>query len=288
VEVETALPADTWSAMVDPEQLESTLLSLAVNARDAMPDGGRLTISTANAELGDDAPAVIEGEIAAGPYVMITVADTGHGMPEEVVERAYEPFFTTKDVGQGTGLGLSMVHGFIKQSGGHIEIASIPDGGTTITLYLPGAGQRGAGQASLGVDGPASSAAEHRGRGQTILVVEDDPAVRSIAVAMLGNLGYTTVEAENHDSALSVLEATPSVVLLFTDVILPSGGNGFDIAHAARQRRPDIKVLYATGYSEEAVARAAANSGGGGAVELIFKPYRKEELARRLAEQFAG
>ncbi len=280
VEVETVLPAGAWLAMVDPAQLESTLLSLAVNARDAMPDGGRLTISTANVELDDGAPAVIEGEIAAGPYVMITVADTGQGMPEDVVERAYDPFFTTKEVGQGTGLGLSMVHGFIKQSGGHIEIASIPDGGTTITLYLPGAGE-----------GPATSdeaqriAPELLGHGETILVVEDDPAVRRIAVEMLGDLGYTSVEAENYDSALSVLDATPSVALLFTDVILPGGRNGFDIAREARQRRPDIKVLFATGYSEEAVARTAATSGGAGAIELIFKPYRKEELARRLAEQ---
>lgn len=283
IEVETVLPTDSWSAIVDPAQLESTLLSLAVNARDAMQDDGRLTISTANVELGAKSPAVIEREIATGPYVTIMVADTGQGMPADVAERAYDPFFTTKEVGQGSGLGLSMVHGFVKQSDGDIEITSVPDVGTKITLYLPSAGE-----ASMDGDDLAPPVAEFLGDGETVLVVEDDPAVRRIAVEMLGDLGYASVEAENYDSALSALEATPSVALLFTDVMLPGGKNGFDIARAVRGRRPEIKILFATGYSEEAVARAAATTGGARALELVFKPYRKEELARRLAELLAG
>lgn len=282
VEVETVLPKDSWLVMVDPAQLESTQLSLAVNARDAMPDGGRLTISAANVELDATSPVAAEHYMKAGPYVAIAIADTGHGMAETVAERAYDPFFTTKEVRQGSGLGLSMVHGFIKQSGGHIEIASVPDRGTTITLYL-----QSAGEATKGADGLAEAASEFPGNGETILVVEDDPAVRRIAVEMLGDLGYVAVEAEDYESALSVLEATPSVALLFTDVMLPEGKNGLDIAHEMRNRRPDIKVLFATGYSKEAVSRAARTTGGAGAIELIFKPYRKEKLARRLAERLA-
>jgi PAS domain S-box-containing protein len=275
VVVETVLAAGLWRTHADPGQLESALLNLAVNARDAMPEGGRLTIETANCHL-DEAYAREHLGIAAGQYIMIAVSDTGSGMPPDVMARAFDPFFSTKEVGKGTGLGLSQVYGFVKQSGGHVKIYSEPDQGTTVKLYLP----RYAGAVGLGAE-PDHAPPLPRGDGrETIMVVEDEAGVRRFSVEALTELGYRVVEARDSDEALRALDAHPEVKLLFTDVVMP-GANGNKLADEAQRRRPGLKVLYTTGYTRNAVVHNGVLDAG---VHLLGKPFTVDQLARKVAD----
>ena len=273
IEIETRLAAEPGPVHADQGQLENALLNLAINARDAMPGGGKLTIETADVGP-SEGQAIGQTGLGPGRYVMLAVSDTGAGMAPEIVDRVFEPFFTTKDVGKGTGLGLSMVYGFVKQSGGHVEIDSEPGRGTTLRLYLP-----------RKEDGPVAEppdrAARSRsgGRGQTILVVEDEQAVRELAVSILRSLGYETVEAPYGEAGLAVLDRTPNVSLLFSDVGLPGGMNGCELAQEARRRRPGLKVLLTSGYTDFADIDADQIVAS---ADLIPKPFRKAELAERL------
>lgn len=273
IEVETVTAGGLWRCKVDPAQVESVLLNLAVNARDAMPGGGKLTIETANARLDDDYAAA-HAEVTPGQYVMLAVTDDGTGMPAEIAERAFEPFFTTKDAGHGTGLGLSMIYGFVKQSEGHVKIYSEVGHGTTVRVYLP----RSREQESVVLDEPPVEEKEP-GSLETILVVEDDADVRQLAVNMLQSLGYVAVEAVDADSALTALDQRPEIVLLFTDVVLPGGTNGAELARAARQRYPDLKVLYTSGYTDNAIIHKGVLDED---AEMINKPFRKAALARKI------
>jgi PAS domain S-box-containing protein len=263
-------------AMVDPRQLESALINLALNARDAMPGGGKLTIATQDVDLGESFTDTLE-EVEPGNYVMIAITDTGCGMTPDVAERAFEPFFTTKEVGEGSGLGLSMVYGFLKQSGGHVSLDSQPGKGTTITLYLPraAAGHKTAEQAA-----PASQAKMPRGH-ETILVVEDEPSVRAVVAQLLKNLGYTVIEAEDGVEALERLDETGEIDLLFTDIVLPGGMTGKDVAAEVLKRQPAVRLLFTSGYA------AAAMDDGGRVVEggeFLSKPYPMKVLAGRIRE----
>ncbi|WP_374448936.1 ATP-binding protein [Stella sp.] len=278
VEVETVLAGGLWPVFVDAPQLENALLNLAVNARDAMPAGGKLTIETANTHL-DDAYARAHDEVAPGQYVMIAVSDTGIGMPPEVIARAFDPFFTTKPLGEGTGLGLSQVFGFVKQSGGHVKIYSEPGEGTAVKVYLP----RHVARSREADDAIAATAAEERelGHGRSVLVVEDDPGVRRFSVECLSDLGYRVLEAADGASALQLLDRHPEVALLFTDVVLPHGMNGRRLADEARRRRPDLAVLFTTGYTQNAIVHHGTLDPG---VDMIGKPFTQAELARKLAQ----
>ncbi len=260
---------DLWQAWVDGPQLDHVLLNLALNARSAMPHGGTLTIEAANATL-DKAYAAQNEDVTPGDYVRISVSDTGHGMTREVMERAFEPFYTTRDVGDGSGLGLSMVYGLIKQSGGHITIASEVDRGTTVTLYLPYS--RKAAASAAGRHEPF----ERVRKTARILIVEDDPNVREIPVRILRNTGgYEVVEADDGEAAIRILKNEKPVDLLFTDVVLPGGMNGIRVAEEALRLVPEIKVLYATGYAENAVIDKDAMADG---AALLNKPYHRSEL----------
>lgn len=272
VEIKSAAAGNLWATEIDAAQMENALLNLAVNARDAMPTGGRLTIETANAALGDEY-VTADGEIASGDYVKISVKDTGGGMPPEVATQAFDPFFTTKEVGKGSGLGLSMVYGFVKQSGGHIEIDSEPGTGTAITIYLP----RAVGTPTVMSDDNVGQ--EPRGRGETIVLVEDEPEVRALAVTLLDGMGYKVIEAASAGAAVAMFEATPRVDLLLTDVILPGGMSGPDLAEEVGSRWPEAKILFMTGYTEVEVQ---GRLGLGNGVELLQKPFRKAELARKV------
>ncbi|MBX3577703.1 MAG: CHASE3 domain-containing protein [Rhizobiaceae bacterium] len=273
ISVETVLAGGLWKTRADPSQLENALLNLAVNGRDAMPDGGKLTIETANAHL-DDAYAAGHSEVVAGQYVMIAVSDTGTGMPPEVAAKAFEPFFTTKPPSKGTGLGLSQVFGFIKQSGGHVKIYSEPGNGTTIKIYLP----RHVGDAE---QTPAAPAARPQvAPTETILVVEDDERVRVGTVEALRDLGYTVLHADGGEAALKTLDATPGVALLFTDIVMP-GMSGRQLADAATARHPALKVLYTTGFTRNAVVHNGVLDNG---VNFIAKPFTIDQLARKLRD----
>jgi len=270
---------DLPRAMADPAQLETALLNLAVNARDAMPGGGTLTIETGTAQF-DEHAAALEGDVKPGRYVLLAVSDTGHGMPPEVAARAFEPFFTTKETGKGSGLGLAMVYGFVKQSGGHVKIYSVPGMGTTVKLFLPmidAPGEAVAGD-------PCRSAAQPKGR-ETVLVVEDEAFVRQLARRVLGSLGYRVVEAHDGKSALAALDEHPEAALLFTDVVLPGGMNGPDIARAALKKRPDLKVLYTSGYTGNAIQQLEALETP---VRLLSKPYAIEDLAQMVRAAIDG
>ena len=273
IEVETVTAGGLWRCKVDPAQVESVLLNLALNARDAMPGGGKLTIETANARLDDDYAAA-HAEVTPGQYVMLAVTDNGTGMPAEVAERAFEPFFTTKDAGHGTGLGLSMIYGFVKQSEGHVKIYSEVGHGTTVRVYLP----RSRAQESVVPDEPPVQE-EEPGSLETLLVVEDDADVRELAVNMLQSLGYVAVEAIDAESALAALDRRPEIVLLFTDVVLPGGTNGAELARQARKRRPDLKVLYTSGYTDNAIIHKGVLDEE---ADMINKPFRKAALARKI------
>jgi PAS domain S-box-containing protein len=275
IAIEAVLAGGLWRAHADPNQLEVAILNLAVNARDAMPDGGKLTIETANAYL-DEAYAAGQAEVVPGQYVVICISDTGAGMTKEVLARAFEPFFTTKDIGHGTGLGLSQVYGFVKQSGGHIRIYSEPHEGTTVKLYLPRLhGEIEPADVESGARPPRSADAE------TILVVEDDEDVRTYSKEILRELGYSILEAANGQAALRVLDAHPEIQLLFTDVGLPGGMNGRQLSDEARRRRPRLKVLFTTGYARNAIVHEGRLDPG---VQLITKPFTYAALASKLRD----
>lgn len=267
-----------WNAEVDPNQVEAAVLNLAINARDAMPQGGHLMIETANITL-DKAQADRFGEVLPGSYVTLSVSDDGSGMAPEVLTQAIEPFFTTKGVGKGTGLGLSMVYGFAKQSRGHMTIYSEVGHGTTVRLYLP----RGeALSPAIEPQAPAEVPAAH---GETILVVEDDAAVRDIAVDVLTNLGYRVIEAGDGKEAIAVFEGNGSVDLLFTDVIMPGGMNGPALAAELKRRQPGLRVLYTSGYTENAIIHQGKLDEG---VLLLNKPYRRKELGEKVRASLAA
>ncbi len=277
IDLEIAAPDDLWCTLCDPNQLESALLNLAINARDAMPDGGKLTIATANARIAGltaETPALLPGD-----YICIEVTDTGVGMSAEVAARAFDPFFTTKPIGQGTGLGLSMIYGFARQSNGHVTIDSRLGQGTSIKLYLPRHhGDIAASHAS------AARAAEHAATGETVLVVEDEPVVRGVILEMLHEEGYRTLEAVDGPSGLRILRTNGRVDLLITDVGLP-GMNGRQLADQARETRPRLKILFVTGYAESvAISEAFLQPG----MEMITKPFDLDHLSRRVRAMISG
>jgi two-component system, NtrC family, sensor kinase len=272
ITIRTVLGDALWRTAVDPTQIEDALLNLAINARDAMPDGGKLTIETANQHL-DEEYASLHPEVTPGDYVMLAMSDTGIGMPPDVVERAIEPFFTTKEVGKGTGLGLSMIYGFTKQSRGHLNIYSEVGVGTTIRLYLP----RSIDEAGPAEAAPEATAAPAAG-GETILLVDDNEPLRRVTLRRLVGLGYRVEEARDGPSALALLDTGRHFDLLFSDIGLPGGMNGRALADQARLRDPSLGVLLTTGYG---------NNGDGGQSDtypLIHKPYRGNELAAKLRE----
>jgi two-component system NtrC family sensor kinase len=284
VVVETVLAGGLWKVAVDANQLENAVLNLAVNARDAMPDGGRLTIETSNSYLDEAYAAANSDGIVAGQYVMLAVTDSGAGMSREVRERAFEPFFTTKPAGMGTGLGLSMVYGFLKQSSGHIKIYSEPGEGTTIKLYFP----RIAGQRVLpdwSDERSATRPAPGARGSETILLVEDDDEVRKFGTEVLREQGYIVHAASDSTGALRLLETESAISLLFTDVVLPGGMNGRQLADEARRRKPALKVLYATGYTRNAIIHQGRLDAE---VELLTKPFTAEVLTRKIRQMLDG
>lgn len=269
-----SLAPDLWTTRSDRNQLESAILNLAINARDAMPEGGQLTIETTNITL-EVAQQAGPERIAAGDYVLISVSDTGTGMSSDVLAKVFEPFFTTKPIGQGTGLGLSMVYGFVHQSGGYVGLYSEPGIGTTVKLYLP----RLVGDVAPTAERPQSGAAP-RGSGERVLLVEDDPQVRMLVRTVLEELGYQAVEAVDGQSALPILESDARINLLVTDVGLP-GMDGRQLAEIARQRRPDLPIMFITGYAANAAERASFLAPG---MRMISKPFPIDVLARTLRE----
>ena len=271
IALETVLDPSVWPALTDANQFESALLNLAINARDAMPTGGKLTVETANTHLDEAYTRAFDG-LAPGDYVALSVSDTGQGMTPDVQARAFEPFFTTKPIGQGTGLGLSMIYGFVKQSGGHVRLYSEVGRGTTVRLYLP-RHQLPAQEAAA-----AQPSERPRGLGETVLLVEDDAAVRLVVVEVLEDLGYQVLEAESATQALPHLESQKRIDLLVTDVGLP-GMNGRQLAEVARERRRGLKVLFVTGYAEGATVRSGFLDEG---MEMISKPFTIDALAARL------
>jgi PAS domain S-box-containing protein len=277
IDLEIIASDQLWSTLCDPNQLESALLNLAINARDAMPDGGKLVIATSNAQF--DAPAADKSALSPGDYICIDVTDTGTGMSAEVAARAFDPFFTTKPIGQGTGLGLSMIYGFARQSNGHASIDSKLGQGTSVKLYLP----RHHGKNSA-ENAPGVNAGEHAATGETVLVVEDEPVVRSVILEMLSDQGYRTIEAADGPAGLRLLRINEQVDLLITDVGLP-GMNGRQLADLARKSRPDLKILFITGYAESvAIADGFLQPG----MEMITKPFDLDILSRRIRAMLSG
>ncbi|WP_246205425.1 hybrid sensor histidine kinase/response regulator [Microvirga arsenatis] len=276
IEVETVVSGGLWNAQVDPGQIENAILNLAINARDAMNGQGRLTIEAGNALL-DDRYA-LQHDVAAGQYVMLAITDTGCGIPPEILDRVFDPFFSTKPEGKGTGLGLSMVYGFVKQSGGHIKIYSEVGQGTTVRIYLPRVYE----QEDVLTD---LRTAPVRGGSETILVVEDDEDVRETAVALLSDLGYRVLKARDATSALSIIESGLEIDLLFTDVVMPGPLRSPELARKARARLPHIAVLFTSGYTENAIVHGGRLDPG---VELLAKPYLREDLARKIRHVLAN
>jgi PAS domain S-box-containing protein len=278
IDIETVSAAGLWRAHVDPNQLENAILNLAVNARDAMPHGGKLTIETGNTWL-DEEYASTHAEVAAGQYVLIAISDSGEGMPEEAMARAFEPFFTTKPEGKGTGLGLAQVHGFVKQSGGHIKLYSEIGHGTTIKIYLPRYMQ--ADEQQPLPEGPKPRAC---GKRASVLLVEDDEDVRLYSVEALRTLGYGVFEAAEAQAALQLLAEHPEIALLFTDVGRP-GLDGSKLAEEAKRRAPSLKILYTTGYARNAIVHNGILDAG---VDLLGKPFTTEALGRKLEQILGG
>ncbi|WP_018237658.1 PAS domain-containing sensor histidine kinase [Ensifer sp. BR816] len=275
IELSTTVNGSANPALIDVSQLQNTLLNLALNARDAMPNGGHLTIEISTTVLDRDY-ALMYPEVRMGHYVLVAVTDTGVGMSEDVKRHAFEPFFTTKGTGAGTGLGLSMVYGFVKQSGGHIQIYSEPDQGTSVRLFLPAAqGQNH--RPDFGAEDDTSLGALPRGH-ETILVVEDDARVRRVVVSRLRDAGYSVIEAEAGAQALQLLAEHPQISLVFTDMIMPGGMSGGELAQHVRASRPDVKVLFTSGYSEPTAAAKELAAAG----SWLQKPYTAKELAVRL------
>ncbi|MBN8233576.1 response regulator [Corallococcus macrosporus] len=277
VEVETVIAGGLWNTSVDRNQLENVILNLAINARDAMDGRGRLTIEAGNAML-DDHYAMLHPEVSPGQYVLLAISDTGTGMTPEVLSRAFEPFFTTKPEGRGTGLGLSMVYGFVKQSGGHVKIYSEVGHGTSIKIYLPRTFQTAVQPADTGTG-------QVEGGTETILVVEDDAAVRATVVEVLTELGYRVLKAHDGQSALAVIQSGLPVDLLFTDVVMPGPVRSPELARQAKALLPDLEVLFTSGYTENAIVHGGRLDPG---VSLLSKPYRREDLARKIRSMLKG
>jgi signal transduction histidine kinase/CheY-like chemotaxis protein len=277
IEIESMLAHDSAPALIDPSQLSTAILNLALNARDAMPNGGKLTLETRNVVLDEDY-ASMNSEVKAGNYVMLAVSDTGAGIPAGMLEQVFEPFFTTKDVGKGSGLGLSMVYGFVKQSNGHVKIYSEEGHGTTVKLYLPQA---------EGVAAPATEAVIAAGGhgDESILIVEDDALVREYVVAQISRFGYHTLAASNATEGLAIINGPERIDLLFTDVIIPGGMNGRQLATEAVKQRPGLKVLYTSGYTENAIVHHGRLDAG---VLLLAKPYVSSDLARMIRVALAS
>ncbi len=273
IRVEVAGLSGNWPTLVDPSQLENALLNLCINARDAMPDGGSITIETAHNWL--DARTARQQDVSEGQYLLLSVTDTGTGMPPEVVERVFEPFFTTKPIGQGTGLGLSMIYGFTRQSGGQVRIQSKVGQGTTVCLYLP----RHLGEIAADVDTSSAPAPARMEQGETVLVVDDEPTVRMLMTDILEDLGHAAIEAADSATGLRILQSDVRIDLLVTDVGLPGGMNGRQMADAARVARPDLKVLFITGYAENAVLGSGQLESG---MTVLTKPFAVEAMARRI------
>jgi nitrogen-specific signal transduction histidine kinase len=273
VSVEVVGAGGLWPVRVDPSQLENSLLNLCINARDAMPEGGKLTIETANKWL--DERAAKDRELPPGQYVSLCVTDTGTGMAPEVIARAFDPFFTTKPLGQGTGLGLSMIYGFVRQSGGQVRIYSEAEQGTTMCLYFP----RYLG--TLEEEAPEAGEMMERGFGETVLVVDDEPTVRMLITEVLSESYYNIVEAGDGPSALKILETKRRIDLMITDVGLPGGMNGRQVADAARVMRKDLKVLFITGYAENA---AVGNGQLDPGMQILAKPFAMSTLANKVRE----
>jgi len=273
IRVEVAGAADLWTTRVDPNQLENALLNLCINARDAMPEGGSLMIETSNQWVDDRGAR--ERDVPPGQYVTMSVTDTGIGMTAAVIARAFDPFFTTKPLGGGTGLGLSMIYGFARQSGGQVRIYSEVGQGATVCLYLP----RHVGEAEIAEPQPELSEVAHTTQGGTVLVVDDEPIVRMLVVDVLQELGYTAIEAEDAQSGLKILQTAGRIDLLITDIGLPGGVNGRHVAEAARNLRPEIKVLFITGYAENAVLSHGRIDTG---MQVLTKPFAMEALASRI------
>jgi signal transduction histidine kinase len=274
IQLDMRLHEQLWVAEADPNQLESALLNLVINARDAMPDGGNLVVETGNQVLDRDFTATYSN-LSPGDYVVLSVTDNGCGMPQSVINRAFDPFFTTKPIGQGTGLGLSMIYGFSKQSGGHVSIDSEIDQGTTVKLYLP----RFQGE-SLPHTPVDTEQAPDAVEGETVLIVEDDPAVRVLVSAVLSELGYGFVEASDADGAVPILDSAQRIDLLISDVGLP-GMNGRQLAEIGRQYRPELKVLFITGYAEHAAVRGGFLDPG---MQMITKPFTFDLLTAKVRE----
>jgi CheY-like chemotaxis protein len=271
IEIESVFKDEVCIAVVDPNQLATAIINLALNSRDAMPDGGKLILETRVAEF-DEAYAAANDDVRPGRYAMIAVSDTGYGIPTAILDRVFDPFFTSKGPGKGTGLGLSMVYGFIKQSAGHIKVYSEEGQGTTIRMYLP-PGIDASPDSRLDAEG------EMEGGTETILVVEDDRLVRDYVLTQLHSLGYATLSAANADGALDIVRSTTAFDLLFTDIIMPGSMNGRQLADAIQQEQPDLKVLFTSGYTEDAIIHHGRLDSG---VLLLAKPYRKSELARMI------
>jgi len=273
VRFEVVLGAGLWPALTDANQLENAILNLTLNARDAMPDGGRLRIETTNTHM-DASQSLVGEEVTPGPYIVVCVSDTGPGMTPEVVAKAFDPFYSTKPLGQGTGLGLSMIYGFAKQSGGHVRIDSVVGDGTTVKLYLPRSNSAEA------LIGEADEAATPRGRGEDVLVVEDDPTVRLLIIEVLTELGYVGHVAADSREALPILRSDQSIDLMVSDVGLP-GLNGRKLADLARDIRPGLKVLFVTGYAESAAVRGDFLASG---MDLLTKPFTLDALGAKIRE----
>ncbi len=270
IEIKTIMPADLWTTTIDPHQLENALLNLGVNALHAMPDGGELIIEASNKTL-DEIYVELNPDVVPGNYVVVAVTDTGTGMSPDILQRVLEPFFTTKPVGKGSGLGLSMVHGFVKQSGGHLKIYSEQGLGTTVNVYLPRAGTDAEEDPEL--NRPEASAS---GGGEWILVVEDDPFLRGLTLKILTGFGYRTIEAEDGPAACAIFDQVDRIDLLLTDIVLPNGIYGPELARLARLRLPEIRVLYMSGYPRDAVFRDRMLDTG---THLLSKPFSKAALA---------
>jgi PAS domain S-box-containing protein len=272
VEIQLDVPPDCWQVSVDPADFESALINLAINARDAMPDGGRLSIGVANVVV-DERQGERFGGLPAGEYVRVQVVDTGTGIPDDIIGQVFEPFFSTKAVGEGSGLGLSMVYGFVKQSQGHVEIQSEPGVGTAVALYLP----RTSGEPTPDEDADDGAAPPAPAAG-TVLVVEDQPLVRDLAAQVLRDLGYQVLEAEDGPAAVEILTSEQVVDVVFTDVVMPGGMNGFELADRVEQLRPGTPIVITSGYAAEIEGDAGRKA------EMLLKPYRPDELAARIGE----
>ena len=280
IALETVLSGGLWVTQADVNQLENAILNLVLNARDAMPNGGKVTIETTNAHLDDAYVRKLAEPVKAGQYVMISVSDTGTGMDASTLERAFEPFFTTKGVGKGTGLGLSQVYGFVRQSSGHLAIYSELGEGATVKIYLP----RYHGEEDLVEQSHRSGDSQSLGA-ETILVVEDDEALRLYTLEVLSDLGYSVLAAANAAAALDIIGRSPDIDLLFTDIVMPGGMNGRQLADEANRQKPMLKVLFTTGYTANAIVHHGRLDPD---VELISKPFTYKSLGRKIRTLLDG